>query len=210
MNKEEIVKSFVLLDFEIEKNPKVQDNLASMFTMHLQNKSLGDLLSLISKLYSDDISRALFEGLRAPTRTLKILETENLKFLKFYQFLFLTYRDAFVKARAFESNGPCSLLKIGETISESSIRFQFIRADDQNFEIEIPDENILDVISYFSQSFDKYLNKRDVDPSDLKYFLSDMKALKENFTTLEETLQNKYEALQTEIDEKVEADESEQ
>ncbi|PEY32731.1 hypothetical protein CN354_20885 [Bacillus cereus] len=189
---EEITNGFVLLDFEIEKNPRVQDIITNMFTVHLKNKSFSELLMMIETLFNEDIASAIFQGMNSPQKTIKILKEKDVKFLQFYHFLFTTYRQDFIKARAFESNGPSSLLRMTEEISEDSIRYHIIRADEKSFEIEISGDNHLDVMDYFVNCLNTYVDKKELDKDKLDSLLLDMKTLKETLSNLEETVDKKY------------------
>lgn len=189
---EESTNGFVLLDFEIEKNPQVQDIITKMFTVHLRNKSVSELLINLEALFNEDIASAIFQGMNSPIKTIKTLKQKELKFLQFYHFLFTTFRQDFIRARAFESYGPGSLLRMTETMCEDSIRYNLIRADEKSFEIDISSDSYLDVMDYFVNCLNVYVDKKEFEEEDLDSLLLDVKTLKDTLFTLEETVKNKY------------------
>ncbi|HDX9546504.1 hypothetical protein ACXC7F_08525 [Bacillus cereus] len=197
---EEITNGFVLLDFEIEKNPRVQDIITNMFTIHLKNKSVSELLMMMEKLFNEDIASAMFQAINSPVKTIEILREKDVKFLQFYQFLFTTYRQDFIKARAFESYGPISLLRMTEAITEESIRYHIIRADEKSFEIEISAESHLDVMDYFVKCLNVYVDKKEMEKDQLESLLLDMKTFKETLSNLEETLDKKFKLEKVEVE----------
>jgi len=198
MEIEEFKNGFVLLDCEIDKNPRIQEMITNMFIVCLKNKDISELARMLNSLLNKEIATAIFEAMESPSSAIPALKESNFTHLQFYHFLISTYRYDFFKAQIFDITGPSSIMKITEIMNRNSIKYCFIRADDKNFELDIPIETHFDVMTYFSKSLNTYINTNELEKKDLDLLLEDMENLKDNLSRIEKSIENKGEFVRSE------------